>query len=142
MFFLLPSLKMSRHIKVVETDFKRPLRSSFRAKKGERRFVKIQVKSSLHFVSFNFRISAVLFDSDPVVLRSPTETKLQLPVAESKIKDPSNEDAKIVMNEDVEDTTALSEQDFVKLNFGLRSKIRRDSLDKPPLKYDGDRDVE
>ena len=27
----------ARNIKVIETDFKRPLRSSFRAKKGERR---------------------------------------------------------------------------------------------------------
>ena len=27
----------ARNIKVIETDFKRPLRSSFRAKKGEKR---------------------------------------------------------------------------------------------------------
>ena len=29
----------AKHIKVVETDFKRPLRSSFRAKKGEKRLI-------------------------------------------------------------------------------------------------------
>ena len=28
----------ARNIKVIETDFKRPLRSSFRAKKGEKRY--------------------------------------------------------------------------------------------------------
>ena len=30
----------AKQIKVIETDFKRPLRSSFRAKKGEKRFLK------------------------------------------------------------------------------------------------------
>merc|ERR1712012_1344181 len=102
----------AKHIKVVETDFKRPLRSSFRAKKGEK------------------RISAVLFDADPVVLSSPTEQKnLQIinQAAKPEVVEASDKS---------EDATTLTEKDFLKLNFGLRSKIRRDSLDKPPLKTD------
>ena len=79
-----------------------------------------------------------MFDAAPVVLSSPTDTKLPLPLAESNVTEPSNEGAKIVVNEDVEAATTLTEQDFVKLNFGLRSKIRRDSLDKPPLKCNDD----
>merc|ERR1712107_693243 len=101
----------AKHIKVVETDFKRPLRSSFRAKKGEK------------------RISAVLFDADPVVLSSPTEQK-NLQIINHEAAKPEVVEA----SDKSEDVATLTEQDFLKLNFGLRSKIRRDSLDKPPLK--------
>merc|ERR1712012_1093614 len=105
----------AKHIKVVETDFKRPLRSSFRAKKGEK------------------RISAVLFDSDPVLLSVPTtiDTPNDRDDME-KIDKTEDKDKKQLEN----DINELTEQDFVKLNFGLRSRIRRDSLDKSPLKCD------
>ena len=35
----------------------------------------------------------------------------------------------------------LTEKDFVKLNFGLRSRIRRDSLDKKQCKSSAEKDT-
>ena len=78
-----------------------------------------------------FRISAVLFDADPVVLSSPTEQK-NLQIVNHEAAKPEVVEA----SDKSEDVATLTEQDFLKLNFGLRSKIRRDSLDKPPLKTD------
>merc|ERR1712227_309149 len=107
----------AKQIKVIETDFKRPLRSSFRAKKGEK------------------RISAVLFDSDPVLLSVPTTVNVQETANDRDDMEKNNKTDENYKSLET-DINELTEQDFVKLNFGLRSRIRRDSLDKSPLKCD------
>lgn len=109
----------AKNIKVVETEFRRPLRSSFRAKKGER------------------RISAVLFDADPVVLLSPpgnTDTDAEVNNLQSSITNGDSNGGQEKHSSNEVDIDNLTEAEFVKLNFGLRSRIRRDSLDKTPSK--------
>merc|ERR1711872_62728 len=92
-------------IKVIETSFDTPRKSSFRVKKGMRREV------SVHYSEV------------PTILDAE--------------KDTGDDDSQDFDEEDKNDENAvLSEREFQKLNFGLRSKLRRDSLDKLHSKHE------
>eukprot|EP00092_Neocalanus_flemingeri_P103612 GFUD01132619.1.p1 GENE.GFUD01132619.1~~GFUD01132619.1.p1 ORF type:complete len:198 (-),score=75.04 GFUD01132619.1:3-509(-) len=95
-------------IKVIETTFDRPGRSSFRAQRGLRRG------------------SSVQFSEEPLIVDTDDAANA------NDAADQDNAEENTKQNDDL----GLTEEDFVKLNVGLRSKIRRDSFDKTPIKND------